>query len=62
VDIRKTLDYLVFQGRVNTHSFAIVRTNNNRFAGSHITVNERVAFSISNKVKKLEYYSKIHIN
>jgi len=59
MDVGKML-FSVLEGRINTHSFATV--NNNRFAGSRVTVNERVAFFIPNKVRKLEYYPKIHIN
>ena len=63
VDVGKTLDYLAYsKEKFSTHLFTIVRTDNHGYAGSRITVNERFVFSISNKIRKLEYYPKIHNN
>jgi len=59
-DIRKTLGYLVLEGRFSINSFTTVRANHSRTAGSHITINKRFAFLISNKGRK--YHPKLHIN
>jgi len=45
--IGKILDYLAYH---------------NRTARSRITINERFAFSLSDKDRKLEYYLKIYVN
>jgi len=61
-DVGKTLNYLEYskEGSVLTRLLPLEQIS--RFAGSRITVNERFAFSFSNKGTKLEYHPKIHIN
>ena len=66
VDVAKTSRnvrlFSVLEGRFSTYSFTTVRTDNHRFMGSRVTVNERFTFSILNKSRKLEYYPKIRNN